>query len=132
MLFLKYISDVYKDEHSKLVEQHGDNPELIDAMMAKQRFVLPEGASFWDLYEERHQAGNGQRIDQALHAIEENNGTKLKNVFQDISFNTDKLGPEKQKNELLRHLLEDFGKELLDLRPRSHTTHIQEFQVNNI
>ena len=104
-------------EHSKLVEQHGDNPELIDAMMAKQRFVLPEGASFWDLYEERHQAGNGQRIDQALHAIEENNGTKLKNVFQDISFNTDKLGPEKQKNELLRHLLEDFGKELLDLRP---------------
>ena len=117
MLFLKYISDVYRDEHGKLVEQYGDNPELINAMMAKQRFVLPEGASFWDLYEHRHQAGNGQRIDQALHAIEENNGAKLKNVFQDISFNTDKLGPEKQKNELLRHLLEDFGKELLDLRP---------------
>ena len=117
MLFLKYISDVYRDEHSKLVEQYGDNPALINAMMAKQRFVLPDGASFWNLYELRHQAGNGQRIDQALHAIEEANGTKLKNVFQDISFNTDKLGPEKKKNDLLRHLLEDFGKELLDLRP---------------
>jgi type I restriction enzyme M protein len=117
MLFLKYISDVYKDDYEKLVEQYGDNPQLINAMMAKQRFVLPENASFWDLYEHRHNAGNGQRIDQALHAIEEANGTKLKNVFQDISFNTDKLGPEKQKNDLLRHLLEDFGKEIMNLRP---------------
>ncbi|MFT6925109.1 MAG: type I restriction enzyme M protein [Psychromonas sp.] len=115
MLFLKYISDVYRDDHAKLVEQYGDNPALINAMMAKQRFVLPDGASFWHLYEQRHQAGNGQRIDQALHALEEANGTKLQNVFQDISFNTDKLGQEKQKNELLRHLLEDFGKEILNL-----------------
>ncbi|MEI6858536.1 MAG: type I restriction-modification system subunit M [Shewanella sp.] len=117
MLFLKYISDVYKDDYDKLVEQHGDNPDLIKAMMAKQRFVLPEGASFWDCYEKRHEAGNGQRIDQALHAIEEANGTKLKNVFQDISFNTDKLGREKQKNDILRHILEDFGKDILNLRP---------------
>ena len=116
MLFLKYISDVYKDEYSKLVAQYGDNPELITAMMSQQRFVLPQGASFWDLYEKRFEAGNGERIDTALHAIEEANGTKLKNVFQDISFNTDKLGQEKQKNELLRHLLEDFGKDILDLR----------------
>ena len=115
MLFLKYISDVYKDDYKKLVDQYGDNPKLIHAMMSKQRFVLPEGASFWDLYEQRHQAGNGQRIDQALHALEEANGTKLKNVFQDISFNTDKLGQEKQKNDLLRHLLEDFGKDILNL-----------------
>ena len=119
MLFLKYLSDVYRDEYNKLVEQYGgsgnENPELITAMMSKQRFVLPEGASFWDLYEQRHQPGNGQRIDEALHAIEEANGTKLKNVFQDISYNTDRLGPEKQKNELLRHLLEDFGKDILNL-----------------
>lgn len=117
MLFLKYISDVYQDEYDKLVEQYGDNPELIHAMMAKQRFVLPTGSSFWNLYEKRHEAGNGQRIDQALHSIEEANGTKLKNVFQDISFNTDKLGQEKQKNDILRHLLEDFGKDILNLRP---------------
>lgn len=117
MLFLKYISDVYKDDHGKLVEQHGDNPALINAMMAKQRFVLPEGASFWDLYEARHQPGNGERIDKALHTIEESNGSKLRNVFQDITFGTDKLGPEKQKNDLLRHLLEDFGKDILDLSP---------------
>ncbi len=117
MLFLKYISDVYKDEYKKLVDQYGDNPDLIHAMMSKQRFVLPEGASFWDLYEKRYEAGNGERIDKALHAIEEANGSKLKNVFQDISFNTDRLGQEKQKNDLLRHLLEDFGKDILNLSP---------------
>lgn len=121
MLFLKYISDVYRDEYNKLVDQFGGtkngSPELIHAMMAKQRFVFPKGASFWDLYEDRHKAGNGQRIDQALHAIEEANGTKLKNVFQDISFNTDKLGREKQKNDILRHLLEDFGKDILNMSP---------------
>ena len=115
MLFLKYISDVYKDDYNRLVQQYGDNPELIHAMMSKQRFVLPEGASFWDLYEKRYEPGNGERIDKALHAIEEANGSKLKNVFQDISFNTDRLGQEKQKNDLLRHLLEDFGKDILNL-----------------
>ena len=117
MLFLKYISDVYKDRYEELVAEIGDIPELIEMQMANERFVLPKGASFWDLYERRHEAGNGSRIDEALHALEEANGTKLKNVFQDISFNTDKLGEEKQKNSILRHLLEDFGKAELNLRP---------------
>ena len=117
MLFLKYISDVHRDKVAELTVEYGDEPELIAAMMESQSFKVPTGATFWDLYETRHEAGNGSRIDQALHAIEEANGTKLKNVFQDISFNTDKLGDEKQKNEILRHLLEDFGKETLNLRP---------------
>lgn len=117
MLFLKYISDVHRDKVAELTVEYGDEPELIAAMMESQSFKVPTGATFWDLYESRHEAGNGSRIDQALHAIEEANGTKLKNVFQDISFNTDKLGDEKQKNEILRHLLEDFGKETLNLRP---------------
>lgn len=117
MLFLKYISDVHQDQYDVLKAEYGDAPELIAEMMESQSFKIPTGADFGTLYESRHVAGNGSRIDQALHAIEEANGTKLKNVFQDISFNTDKLGNEKQKNEILRHLLEDFGKETLDLRP---------------
>lgn len=117
MLFLKYISDVHKDKYEELKAEYGDEPELIAEMMGTQSFQIPTGSTFWDLYESRHEAGNGSRIDQALHAIEEANGTKLKNVFQDISFNTDKLGDEKQKNDILRHLLEDFGKDTLNLRP---------------
>ena len=117
MLFLKYISDVHQDKTDELSAQFGDNPEMIAAMMESQSFKIPEDATFATLYKARHKPGNGTRIDQALHAIEEANGTKLKNVFQDISFNTDKLGDEKQKNDILRHLLEDFGKETLNLRP---------------
>ena len=116
MLFLKYLSDVYRDEYNSLMDEYGD-ADLVKELMSNQRFVLPDGASFWDLYEQRHQPGNGQRIDEALHAIEEANGNKLKNVFQDISFNTDRLGNEKKKNELLRHLLEDFGKDVMNLSP---------------
>lgn len=116
MLFLKYLSDVYRDEYNTLMAEYGD-ADMVKELMSNQRFVLPDGASFWDLYELRHQPGNGQRIDEALHAIEEANGNKLKNVFQDISFNTDRLGSEKKKNELLRHLLEDYGKEVMNLSP---------------
>ena len=121
MLFLKYISDVWQDHYDSYQAEYGDEPELIEEMLKNERFVLPKEASFYKLYERRHEPGNGERIDQALHAIEEANGTKLKDagksVFQDISFNTDKLGEEKQKNTILRHLLEDFAKPELNLRP---------------
>lgn len=121
MLFLKYISDVWQDHYEQYQIEHGDEPELIDELMKNERFVLPKGASFYDLWERRYEPGNGERIDQALHAIEEANGTKLKDagksVFRDISFNTDKLGEEKQKNTILRQLLEDFAKPELNLKP---------------
>lgn len=121
MLFLKYISDVWQDHYDDYKRQHGDEPELLRELMKAERFVLPPQASFYALYDKRHEPGNGERIDIALHAIEEANGNKLrdtsKSVFQDISFNTDRLGEEKQKNDLLRHLLEDFAKPVLNLRP---------------
>lgn len=116
MLFLKYISDVHRDKVAELTAEYGDIPELIAEMIQSQSYNIPEGCSFWNVYEARYEAGNGERIDKALHAIEEAN-VKLKGVFQDITFNTDKLGDEKQKNDILRHLLEDFGKDKLNLAP---------------
>lgn len=135
MLFLKYISDVWQDHFDEYQKQYGNEPELIHEMMKSERFVIPEiiiknddgsvkdkfQATFTELWNRRHEPGNGERIDICLHAIEEANGTKLrdnaKSVFQDISFNTDKLGEEKQKNTILRHLLEDFAKPALNLKP---------------
>ncbi|WBA79766.1 type I restriction-modification system subunit M [Endozoicomonas sp. GU-1] len=135
MLFLKYISDVWQDHRDEYEKEYGNEPELIDEMMKSERFIIPDvimrnddgsekdrfKANFTSLWERRHQPGNGERIDRCLHELEEANGTKLrdsaKSVFQDISFNTDKLGEEKQKNEILRHLLEDFAKPALNLRP---------------
>jgi len=85
--------------------------------MLQEAFALPPEASFTALHKQRHKAGNGERIDKALHAIEEANINKLRDVFQDISFNSNRLGDEEQKNDILRHLLEDFAKPSLDLRP---------------
>ncbi len=117
MLFLKYLSDVWQDHHDTYAKQYGNEPALIKEMMKNERFVLPESASYYSLYERRHEPGNGERIDKALHAIEEANVGKLRDVFQDISFNSNKLGEEVQKNDLLRHLLEDFSRPELNMRP---------------
>lgn len=117
MLFLKYISDVWQDHYEVYAKEHGDHPELITELLKNERFVLPPSANFYALHKARHQPGNGERIDKALHAIEETNITKLRDVFQDISFNSTKLGDEAQKNDILRHLLEDFAKPELNLRP---------------
>lgn len=117
MLFLKYISDVWQDHYEVYAKEHGDHPELITELLKNERFVLPPSANFYALHAGRHQPGNGERIDKALHAIEETNITKLRDVFQDISFNSTKLGDEAQKNDILRHLLEDFAKPELNLRP---------------
>ncbi|HET9033880.1 MAG TPA: type I restriction-modification system subunit M [Dokdonella sp.] len=117
MLFLKYISDVWQDHYDGYKAEYGDHPELIKEMLKNERFVLPPKANFYALHEQRHAAGNGERIDKALHAIEEANIGKLRDVFQDISFNANKLGDEQQKNDILRHLLEDFAKPELNLRP---------------
>ncbi|MET0103256.1 MAG: type I restriction-modification system subunit M [Sedimenticola sp.] len=117
MLFLKYLSDVWKDQYKKYEEEYGDAPELINEMMSSERFVLPENSSFYYLHDNRNLPGNGERIDKALHAIEDANINKLRGVFQDISFNSNKLGDEKQKNDILRHVLEDFARPDLDLSP---------------
>lgn len=121
MLFLKYVTDVWMDHYDANKEQYAEEPELLEELMANEKFVLPPESNFYFLHKHREEGGNGQRIDQALHALEEANGTKLKDagksVFQDISFNTDKLGEEKQKNILLKELLEDFAKPVMNLRP---------------
>ncbi|HCQ60822.1 MAG TPA: type I restriction-modification system subunit M, partial [Acinetobacter nosocomialis] len=121
MLFLKYISDVWQDHYDNYKNEYGDEPELIEEMMKNERFVLPRESNFYTLLERRFEPGNGERIDMALHALEEANGTKLKDVgksvFQDISFNTDKLGEEKQKNTILKDLLEVFAVPELNLKP---------------
>jgi type I restriction enzyme M protein len=117
MLFLKYVSDVWQDHADAYKAKYKKDPKMVEALLKSERFVLPPDANFYALHARRHEPGNGERIDKALHAIEEANAGKLTDVFQDISFNANKLGDEQQKNEILRHLLEDFAKPELNLRP---------------
>ena len=40
-MFLKYISDVWHDHYDTYKAQYGDNPERIQRLMERDRFVLP-------------------------------------------------------------------------------------------
>ncbi len=117
MLFLKYISDVWQDHYDAFLAVHGDHPELLEEVMQHERFVLPKECSYYILHQKRNLPGNGSRIDHALASIARQNKNRLSQVFQDIQFNSTKLGAEKQKNEILCQLLEDFNDPELNLRP---------------
>jgi type I restriction enzyme M protein len=86
--------------------------------MRYERFVLPDGCHFDDLYEQRNEPNLGEIINIALEKIEEANKEKLSGVFRNIDFNSEaNLGRTGQRNERLQHLLNDFADKRLDLRP---------------
>lgn len=118
MLFLKYMSDVWKDHYEQYRKQYKDDDQRIRRRLERERFVMPEKSDFYYLYENRSEPNIGELIDIALAAIEEANKGKLERVFRNISFNSEaNLGPTKDRNRRLKHLLEDFANPLLDLRP---------------
>ncbi|MBA4391079.1 MAG: type I restriction-modification system subunit M [Syntrophus sp. (in: bacteria)] len=118
MLFLKYITDVWKDHYEKYRKQYGDDEERIRRRLDRERFVLPKGASFYDLYEQRNESNIGELINIALDTIEETNKAKLEGVFRNIDFNSEgNLGKTKDRNRILKNLMDDFNKPQLDMRP---------------
>lgn len=118
MLFVKYISDVWQDHYDDLKKQFGDDEERIRRRLERDRFVMPPGTLFKDLYAQRNADNLGEIIDQALLAIEDANKGKLAGVFRNISFNSEAaLGQTKERNVRLKNLLEDFNNPKLDLRP---------------
>ena len=118
MLFVKYISDVWQDHYDTLKAEYGDDEERIRRRLERERFVMPAGSLFKELYAQRSADNIGEIIDQALLAIEDANKAKLAGVFRNISFNSESaLGQTKQRNVRLKHLLEDFNNPKLDLRP---------------
>ena len=118
MLFLKYISDVWQDHYEKYSDKYKGDDERIKRIMARERFILPQGTSFYDLYEQRSAANIGEIINTALEAIETANKVKLEGVFRNIDFNSEaNLGKTKDRNRRLKTLLEDFNKPKLDMQP---------------
>lgn len=118
MLFVKYISDVWKEHYDSLVEKFGNDEEMILRRLHRERFVLPKGCAFEDIYTQRNKANIGEIINIALEHIEESNKQKLAGVFRNIDFNSEaNLGQTKERNVRLKNLLEDFHDARLDLRP---------------
>ena len=125
MLFLKYISDLWNDHLEAYKKQFPGDETRIRRRLERERFLLPEGASFQALYEQRNAANIGELINIALEKIEDANRAKLEGVFRNIDFNSEaNLGRAKDRNRRLKNLLEDFAKPALDLRPsRVHRGH---------
>lgn len=117
-LFLKYISDTWKDHYEAYEKEFGDNKERILRKLSRERFILPEYASFEFIYKNREADNIGELINEALDAIEEANKGKLEGVFRNIDFNSEgNLGQTKDRNRRLKNLIEDFADKRLDLRP---------------
>ena len=116
MLFVKYLSDVYAYRRKKYSEQYNGNEERIARAMSRERFVMDKTSTFDYLYENRNDTAIGEKINIALANIEKNNSAKLHNVFRAIDFNsTVDFGEVREKNAILKNLLEDFVE--LDLSP---------------
>jgi len=118
MLFVKYVSDVWTEHYEALKNQYGDDKERILRRLERERFVLPEGCKFDDLYRQRNETNLGDIINKVLEKIEESNKAKLAGVFRNIDFNSESnLGQTRDRNVRLKMLLEDFANSKLDLRP---------------
>lgn len=116
LLFVKYLSDVWKDKVVQYRIKYPDNEEMVQRQLQRERFILPKESNFEFLYENRNENNIGELIDMALVALEDANRSKLAMVFRSISFNAETaFGPTKQRNQILKNLLVDFAG--LDLQP---------------
>lgn len=110
LLFYKYMSDMHKIERAKLVERYGDDKERIEMRLKNARFVMPTGASFYDVYAQLSADNIGEILNVALQQIEDANDEKLHDIFT-VDFNSQAiLGPTAQRNKMIRDLLNDFNR----------------------
>lgn len=108
-LFYKYMSDIKAAEVKKLQERYGNDRERIELRLKNARFVLPDGASFHDIYMQQGADNIGEIINKALRKIEDANEAHLKGIFT-VDFNADAiLGPTGQRNKMIRDLITDFN-----------------------
>ncbi len=116
MLFIKYLSDTYKEKVEEYARRYDGNEQRIQRALSRERFVLDETSTFDYLYSKRNDPEIGEIINKALERIENENAGKLRGVFRNIDFNSEAiLGKTKERNAMLRTLLEDFNQ--LSLRP---------------
>lgn len=116
MLFIKYLSDAYKEHLEEYTKRYDGDEQRIQRALSRERFVLDEQSTFDYLYSKRNDAEIGEIINKALERLENENTGKLRGVFRNIDFNSEAiLGKSKERNAMLRSLLEDFNK--LTLKP---------------
>jgi type I restriction enzyme M protein len=118
MLFVKYLSDFYKEKLEQLQAEYGDKTDRIEAKLKREKFRLDESCTFDYLVKHKEAPNLGEIMNKVLERIEEDNRDKLEGIFRSIDFNNkNKLGDTKERNTILKNLIEDFSDTRLDLRP---------------
>lgn len=118
MLFLKYVSDVYKERKKEYQDRYENDAERVERALKRERFVLSEDCTFDSIYAQRNESNIGEIINTVLNKIEDENRSKLQGVFRNIDFNSESvLGKTKDRNAMLKTLLIDFNE--LDLNPNN-------------
>lgn len=113
MFFVKYLSDVYKEDVERLQKEYSGIQ--LTRQIKNLAFSLKEEDTFDYLYKNRNAIDIGTKIGEALTGMETSN-SMLAGIFRGIDFNSEaNLGQKDQKNPILRMLIEDFSD--LDLRP---------------
>lgn len=116
MLFVKYVSDVWKDKRSIYADKYNNDATRMERALRNERFQVPSTCTFEYLFENRNAANLGEIINMALENLEDANRSKLERVFRNIDFNSESnLGQTKDRNRRLKNLLVDFS--ALDLQP---------------
>ncbi len=122
MLFVKYLSDFYKEKLQTLNEKYNGDEDRVQRALQREKFVLDESCTFEYLLKHKEANNLGEVINKALEKIEEDNPEKLEGIFRNVDFNDKKiLGDTKERNAILKHLLEDFSDSRLDLSPSKLT-----------
>lgn len=80
LIFLKYVSDTFKEKYDSLMAEEPDYAEDRDEYLAEGVFWVPENARWSYIAQHSKQAEIGQIVDTALDAIEKENDS-LKGVL---------------------------------------------------
>lgn len=116
MLFLKYVTDVWKDKKAVYAEKYKNDAVRVERALRNERFQVPDECTFDYLFEQRNEPNLGELINIALDKLEDANRTKLDRVFRNIDFNSEaNLGQTKDRNRRLKNLLVDLS--ALNLQP---------------
>lgn len=118
MLFVKYLSDIYESKEDALKIKFNGDMKKINSLMARERFSIPKGTHFRDLYSKKDEDNIGELIQNALSEIEKSNIEKLEGIFRNVNFDDSRiLGDTNQRKRILEGLLRHFNSEILNLRP---------------
>lgn len=116
MLFVKYLSDFAKEKIKELESKYSG--DKLKRRLERMNYKISKDASFEYLLKNNEAPNIGEIINTALRKIEKDNPQKFDGIFNNIDFNdSNKFGETKTRNAILKHLLEDFSDNELDLSP---------------